>query len=114
MDDPHSAQRADHKAKRSRAARPIVLILALGLGVGIWLGNDYGVSWDEVRNADVGADVVGLIFGSREYFSNPSLADHGPVYFTLFSAGSRVISRLVPALAGAAGRALLTFAPFLV
>lgn len=103
----------DPSAKARSTLWPVVLLLALGLVVGIWLGNDFGMSWDEYRNADVGADALRLPSGSWDYFSNPSLADHGPVYFMVFSAGSQVISRLFPGWTEADGRHLINFLTFL-
>jgi hypothetical protein len=93
---------------------PVVLILALGLAIGSWLGNDFGVSWDEVRNANVGAAALRAYSGGDDYFDAPSIADHGPAYFMLFSAGSQAMAELLPSWTEADGRHLINFSTFLV
>jgi 4-amino-4-deoxy-L-arabinose transferase-like glycosyltransferase len=82
--------------------------------VGLLLGNDYGPSRDEIRNARVGEDAFRAYAGSMDYFSHPSLSDHGPVYFMLFSATSRLVHGIAPSWSLADGRHLSNFAIFLV
>jgi len=60
---------------------PVIGLLLTGVVVGLWLGNDYGESLDEAANAGSGAQALLAYSGSGDYFSLPSLADHGPVYF---------------------------------
>lgn len=93
---------------------PVAVVLLAGLIAGVVLGNDYGVSWDEFRNADVGADALQAYAGSEAYFSNDSLADHGPAYFMIQSISADLISKSLPGWTVADGRHLTNFVTFLV
>jgi hypothetical protein len=93
---------------------PVILLLFVGLLLGLWLGNDYGVTFDEDRNVSVGADALTAYTGSSAYFSHDHLGDHGPVYFMIFSATSRAIHALVPSWPEADGRHLTTYLTFLL
>ena len=106
------AETHSHRAIASHA--PILLLLAFGTIVGLLLGNDYGPSWDEIRNARVGEDALRAYAGSSDYFSHPSLSDHGPVYFMLFSATSRLVHGIAPSWSLADGRHLSNYVIFLV
>jgi len=92
----------------------IAILLVLGGLVGLWLGDDFGLSWDEYRNAAVGEDALRAYSGSDDYFSNSSLADHGPAYFMFFTATSRLVHQIAPGWSLADGRHLTNYATFLV
>jgi hypothetical protein len=91
----------------------IAILLVVGGLVGLWLGDDFGLSWDEVRNAAVGEDALRAYSGSDDYFSNSYLADHGPAYFMLFTATSRLVHQIAPSWSLADGRHLTNYATFL-
>jgi len=93
---------------------PILLILAGGTVTGLWLGDDYGLSWDEHRNAVVGEEALRAYVGEGNYFSLRYIADHGPAYFMLFSASSRLIHSIAPETPLHFGRHLTNYAVFLV
>ena len=93
---------------------PIAVILVVGLVLIAWLGNDFGMTFDEERNVQKGETALGVYFGDQTYFTLDSLADHGTVYFMLFSATSRTIHRLFPSWTEADGRHATHFAMFLV
>ena len=93
---------------------PILLLLAGGTVAGLWLGDDYGLSWDENRNAVVGEEALRAYVGEGDYFSLRYIADHGPAYFMLFSASSRLINSIAPELPLHYGRHLTNYAVFLV
>ena len=92
---------------------PVTLLLFAGLIAGVVLGNDFGMSWDEDRNADVGADALQVYVGSNAYFLDSSLADHGPAYFMIQSISSEVISKVLPGWTLADGRHLANYITFL-
>lgn len=92
---------------------PIAVVLVVGLLAGVVLGNDYGISWDEVPNADVGADALQVYVGSDAYFSDPGLAEHGPVYFMIQSVSSTMIAGILPGWTVADGRHLTNYVTFL-
>jgi hypothetical protein len=85
---------------------PVTLVLLACLIAGVALGDDYGMSWDEDRNADVGADALQVYLGSNAYFSDDSLADHGPAYFMIQSISSTAITKILPGWTLADGRHL--------
>jgi 4-amino-4-deoxy-L-arabinose transferase-like glycosyltransferase len=91
-----------------------MFILLAALIVGLAIGNDYGMSWDEDRNADVGTDALQTYLGSNAYFSDDSLADHGPAYFMLQSLSSTAISTVLPGWTLADGRHLTNYLTFLL
>jgi hypothetical protein len=92
---------------------PALIVLLAALLAGVVLGNDYGMSWDEGRNADVGADALRAYLGSSAYYSDYSLADHGPAYFMIQSIGSAAISRILPGWTLPDGRHLMNYLTFL-
>lgn len=92
---------------------PVIPLLLIGLVVGLWWGNDYGLSLDEAANAEAGSEALLAYVGAGEYFSLPSLDDHGPVYFMLFVSTSRAIHNLAPSWSLADGRHLTNFLVFL-
>ena len=97
-----------------RAVRsPMVWLLLAGVVVGLLVGNDYGASYDEQDNADVGAAALKSYAGSDEYFSMPALADHGPFYFMVFSVGSILPASLIPGWGFPDGRHLTNYLTFL-
>lgn len=98
----------------SSGHRPLIILLLTGLIVGVWLGRDYGMSTDEERNAGVGADALSAFSGDPSYFDRPSLDEHGPAYFMLFSATSRAIASGWPGWTLPDGRHLTNYAMFLV
>ena len=94
--------------------RPILILLALGLLVGAWVGRDYGVSTDEQRNAALGSFAIQAYSGSTLYYDQPSLDEHGPVYFMIFATTSQFIHQLAPAWTLADGRHLTNYLMFLL
>jgi 4-amino-4-deoxy-L-arabinose transferase-like glycosyltransferase len=105
---------------RSRAWRwvreghgPLVLLIAVGLAAGVGLGRDFGMTVDEVRNAGVGEAALAAYGGSTHYFDLPSLDEHGPAYFMLFAATSKLVSHLDPDWTLPDGRHLTNYALFL-
>ncbi|HMK08644.1 MAG TPA: hypothetical protein VK449_06385, partial [Anaerolineales bacterium] len=98
---------------RRRAIWPLIVLLLLGLAAALLLGNDFGMSWDEKVNAQVGADALKVFAGSRQYFSDAALADHGPVYFMLFAGAARQLTGLLPGWTEADFRHLVNFLTFL-
>ena len=51
-----------HALLRSKNA-PLLGLLAVGLLVGVLLADDYGISWDEAPEAQLGKDAVEAYFG---------------------------------------------------
>ena len=92
---------------------PVAWILLIGVLAGLAIGNDFGASYDEQDNADVGEAALRAYSGSSEYFSLPALADHGPVYFMAFSAGSILPAALLPGWTFPDGRHLVNYLTFL-
>ena len=92
---------------------PVIGLLLTGVVVGLWLGNDYGESLDEAANAGSGAQALLAYSGSGDYFSLPSLADHGPIYFMTFVSTSRALHALVPSWSLSDGRHLTNYLMFL-
>lgn len=109
---PHSSKTAVWRARLANHWL-ISLILLAGLSAGVAFGNDYGMSWDEDRNADVGADALQTYVGSDAYFSDDSLADHGPAYFMIQSLSAAAISMMLPGWTVADGRHLTNYLTFL-
>jgi len=93
---------------------PIVAILVVGLVVTAWLGNDFGMTFDEERNVQKGETALGVYFGDPTYYQLDHLADHGTVYFMLFSVTSRTIHSLLPSWTEADGRHATHFLMFLL
>jgi hypothetical protein len=75
----------------------------------LWLGNDFGSNYDEIKNAVNGAAALRAYAGSPDYFDLPSLADHGPVYFAIMSVAAPQIERVSDAWNVADGRHLTNF-----
>jgi hypothetical protein len=78
------------------ARSPIRVILLVGLIIAVWLGNDYGATFDEGRNANKGAAALRAYAGSKDYFELDALPDHGPIYFMLFNITAKAIHSLAP------------------
>ena len=72
----------------------IVVLLSLQIIVGIWVGRDYGLSWDESRNAQVGELALRVYAGSGGYFDEAAIGEHGPLYFMAFSTFGRIVHTL--------------------
>jgi hypothetical protein len=85
-----------------------------GLAIGLWLGNDFGVTYDELLNAENGAAALRAFEGSDDYYRLPALPDHGPVYFMLMAASSRWIHGLAPSWSVSDGRHLTHYFMFLL
>jgi 4-amino-4-deoxy-L-arabinose transferase-like glycosyltransferase len=98
----------------SSGHRPLVLLLALGLFTAVVWGNDYGMSFDEGRNAGVGSAALNAYTGAVSYFDLGSLDEHGPAYFMFFVATSRAIHAVAPSWTLADGRHFTNFLMFLV
>lgn len=93
---------------------PIGAILVAGLVVAVWLGNDYGATFDEGRNATKGAAALRAYLGSKDYFQLDALPDHGPIYFMFFNLTARAIHSLAPSWEEADGRHVTHFLMFLL
>lgn len=98
----------------STGHRPLLVLLFLGVLVGLWVGRDYGLSVDEERNAGVGELALQAYTGSRIYFDQPSLDEHGPAYFMLFAQTSNLIDRISPQWTPADGRHLTNYLMFML
>jgi len=107
---------SDYLRARRRWAWALALVLALCLGIGVVIGNDYGVSSDEVLNAAAGESAAAAYLGiDQEYPYNPAhLLDHGPAYFIFWSSAGRLISNIDPMWGPTDARHLFNFAVFLV
>ncbi len=70
------------------------------------------MTFDEERNANVGTKALQAFTGSSAYFELDSLADHGPVYFMIFSATSRAMHRIFPSWPEADWRHFTTYLMF--
>ena len=75
---------------------PLWILLAVGLILIPLIGDDFGAQWDDLANAKIGAAALRVYIGDRTYFTLPSQADHGPFFFTLSAAGSKVVGVLCP------------------
>jgi len=97
---------------------PLALLLLIGLLAGVWLVNDYGMSWDEERNYTVGADALQAYLSPLRYQDylahGDPLAHHGPSYFMLFASLARGLTLLNPTWHIADGRHIVTYLSFLV
>jgi hypothetical protein len=97
---------------------PLALLLAVALLAGAWLGDDYGMSWDEERNYTVGSDALQAYVNPQRYQDYLShgdpLAHHGPSYFMLFALLARGLILINPAWHIADGRHLVNYLSFLV
>lgn len=92
---------------------PIVTLLVAGMAIGLWLGNDYGTTYDEELNAANGAAALRAFGGSEDYFQLPALPDHGPFYFMVMALGSQLVHQLAPDWTLSDGRHLTHFFLFL-
>jgi hypothetical protein len=94
------------------AAAMAVLIL----GVGLILADDYGISTDEVLNAKIGELAVRSYVSAQallDYLRYGSvLAHHGPSYFMLQFASSKIMPALLPSWSAADGRHFANFMAF--
>lgn len=93
---------------------PFLMLLGFLIVVGVWLANDYGNSWDEPANAQVGEAALRAYSGSLDYFSKPAILDHGPVYFMIFSSIGQLVHRLAPEWTVPDGRHLTNYFAFLI
>lgn len=98
----------------SAGHRPFLILMLAGLAMAVWWGNDYGMSFDEGRNAGVGEASLAVYTGQTGYFDLGSLDEHGPAYFMFFVATSKVIHALSPAWTLADGRHFTNFLMFLL
>jgi len=110
----NAAEVKSHRLRGLTRHWPILLLLAVGLAVGLQFGNDYGLSWDEHRNAVVGEEALHAYAGAGNYFSLRYIADHGPAYFMFLSGTSRLIHAVAPGWSVPDGRHLTNYAVFLV
>lgn len=97
---------------------PFVGILVFALVVGIWIGDDYGMSWDEQSNFVVGADASQAYLSPAQYEdylqAGDPLAHHGPSYFMSFYITSKAIVAAFPDWHRADGRHLSNYLTFLM
>ena len=98
----------------STGHRPFLLLMAIGLALAVWWGNDYGMSFDEGRNAGVGNAALSAYSGQSGYFDLGSLDEHGPAYFMFFVSTSKAIHALLPSWTLADGRHFTNFLMFLL
>ena len=106
-----------HRKLLQQGSLPILLLLAAALCVGLILANDYGMGTDEYINAKVGQDALralGSYQGYLAYFTHISLAHHGPSYFMVFSAASRLWTALFSGWHLADGRHFTNYLTFLL
>lgn len=97
-------------------SRTILLALIAGLVIlGFFLADDYGQSWDEYMNANIGA------LNLRAYTDPGALGEHrlqtyyhGPAYFMLVSTFSEFTSSIIPGWTTTDGRHFLTYLIFLL
>ncbi len=96
--------------------RGALILLLMALPVGLVLANDYGLSVDEYANAEVGSDALEAYLGNTAAYlkHGDSLAHHGPSYFMVSSAVSRLATALVPAWYPADARHLTNYLTFLL
>ena len=92
---------------------PILVLLAAWLAAAVWLGNDFGSTFDERKNAVNGAAALRAYQGSPDYFRLSSVADHGPIYFAAMSLTAPAIQKAFPGWTVADGRHLTHFLTFL-
>lgn len=94
----------------------IPLLLLLGVVTGFILADDYGMSWDEPINYQVGVDAVKAFrsaTGYSAYLSNgEAISHHGPSYFMLSSIISRGLDGVKDSWGLADGRHLVNFVAF--
>jgi 4-amino-4-deoxy-L-arabinose transferase-like glycosyltransferase len=92
---------------------PLAVLLVAGLAIGLWLGNEFGATYDEKLNANNGAAALRAYQGSDDYFDLPALPDHGPVYFMIMSIASALVEDIAPQWSRSDGRHLPHFFMFL-
>src|SRR3972149_1727720 len=93
---------------------PVLPLIAAWLAAAVWIGNDFGSKYDEIKKAVNGAAALRAYTGSPEYFTLPSLADHGPIYFSIMSLTAPIFEKLSAGWTLADGRHLTHFLTFLV
>lgn len=93
---------------------PFACLLLLLLVAGLVLGNDFGMSLDEARNAQVGELALQAYSGSMAYFSEPGTLNFGPAYFMLFSLVGQWVHAIAPAWTIADGHHLANYVTFLI
>jgi hypothetical protein len=76
---------------------PLWILLVVGLILIPVIADDFGAQWDDPANAKIGAAALGAYVGDAEYFSLRHQEDHGPFFFMLSAAGSKVLGVLLPA-----------------
>lgn len=95
-----------------------LLLLIVGIGLGVYIANDYGMSWDEAANFKVGRDAGRAYLspgGYQDYMDQGEpLAHHGPSYFILYSAGATLIREQFQDWHIADGRHLMNYFSFLL
>lgn len=93
----------------------LLLILVL---LGAWIVADFGMSWDEHRNADVGRNALAALRSEHAYQAylehGISLAHHGPGFLMLQAFLAGVIGRVVPVWHAADARHFVTYLSYLL
>lgn len=97
---------------------PLGVLLAVALAVGIWIGDDYGASVDELGNFLVGADAIQAYLSPSQFHdyleAGAPLGHHGPSYFMTFFVTSKVIASVFTGWHRADGLHLSNFITFLL
>ena len=96
----------------------LIALLLIGIVVGVFVGNDYGMGADEFENAEVGARALSTWVspdGYRKYLrSGEPIAHHGPSYFMVFAAFSKLFTSIFAGWHLADGRHLANYLTFLL
>ena len=93
---------------------PLAGIVAIGLLAAVTVGNDYGATFEEEKNARVGEAAIEAYSGSESYYLLPALSDHGPPHFMFMTLTANFVHNRLPGWSLSDGRHMANFATFLV
>ena len=88
-------------------------LLAIGVLAAFTVGNDFGVTFEEERNALVGKAALEAYAGSESYYFLPALSDHGPPHFMFMTLTADLVRGRLPGWSVSDGRHLANFTTFL-